>query len=299
MRRLAKKVITAILPGPAAVRFWSARRYRGYSRANRPGPGIRHGLPGELIVSLTSDPPRYATLHLTLRSLMRQDMMPDRIVLWIARGQDAALPSNVRNLIGHGIEMRTVDDVRGYKKLVFALRTFPEAYIATADDGMFYKPQWLAELVAGLGGDDHVITCHRAHRVTRTPDGMVARYRDWAQDVQDEGARQPSGDIVGAATGGILYPPGSLHSEAIRRDLYQSHAPSADDLWFFWCARRAGTAYRKVGARFEQLGWWSAPKGRRMEENMLQNDIQAADLLRRYGDPTLMPVAAMQGAPAA
>ena len=29
----------------------------------------KHGLPGELVVSLTSYPPRYATLGLTLRSL--------------------------------------------------------------------------------------------------------------------------------------------------------------------------------------------------------------------------------------
>ena len=51
-----------------------------------------HGLATELIVSLTSYPPRFAVLAKTLRSLIDQRVKPDRLVLWIAHDDTAQLP---------------------------------------------------------------------------------------------------------------------------------------------------------------------------------------------------------------
>ena len=54
-------------------------------------PGRPHGLPVPLIISLTSFPARYDTLHLTLKSLMGQSVRPDRVILWLA--EEATQPS--------------------------------------------------------------------------------------------------------------------------------------------------------------------------------------------------------------
>lgn len=294
MKALAKQLITAAMPRSAAVRLWSGRQYRRHAKAYPSGHERPHGLPGELIVSLTSYPPRFPTLHLTLRSLLRQDTRPDRIVLWLAHGDEAHLPPAVTDLLATGIELRMVEDVRSYKKLVFALQAFPKAWIATVDDDVFYKPDWLGLLVGGLEAPENaqapVITCHRAHRLIPSADGKLAPYGEWTWDVDDPAAHRPSADLMPTGIGGVLYPPGSLHPDAVQRALYEDLAPSADDLWFFWCARRAGSAYRKVGPRFEQLAWWSSQQGRLFDDNIVRNDTQIARLVARYGNPLAMPI---------
>lgn len=291
MKRKTKQLIAALLPRPWSVRLLSGRQFRKYEKAFPLGQARPHALSGELVVSLTSYPPRYPTLHLTLQSLLRQETVPDRIVLCIARNDAKSIPSSVRMLLDQGIDMCIVDDVRSYKKLVFTLEAFPGAYIATADDDVFYRPDWLSDLVAGQGDGSHVITCHRAHRLRLNSECKLAAYDRWSWDVDDDAARCPSVDIMPTGIGGILYPPGTLHPDVTRRELYQRYAPTADDLWFFWCARRAGATYRKVGPRFEQLGWWSAQESRLFDENAAENDTQIMRLEQRFGNPLTMPVA--------
>ncbi|MPS70296.1 MAG: glycosyltransferase [Novosphingobium sp.] len=294
MSKLARQFIFAVLPRPVAIRLWTGRQYRRYAGRYPEGERRPHPLRAPLIVSLTSFPPRYPTLHLTLRSLLRQDTVPDRIVLWLARGDEESLPAAVRELLDGRVELRLVDDVRSYKKLVYALGAFPEAYIATADDDVFYKPSWLTELVDGQAGTKGVITCLRAHRLEMGAGGALARYADWGWDVQDDAAHAPSIDLMPTGIGGVLYPPGCFHPNVTERELYERYAPSADDLWFYWCARRAGALYRKVGPRFVQMTWDFSQASRLYDDNMLQNDAQISALVNRFGNPLLMP----QGIPA-
>ena len=290
MKHMTRQLVTALLPHSCAVRLLSKRQYRKYEKAYPTGRARPHALPSDLIVSLTSYPPRYPTLHLTLQSLLRQNTAPDRIVLYIASADAKSIPFAVRVLLEKGVDLCIVDDVRSYKKLVFTVEEYPGAYIATADDDVFYRPDWLSELVAGQGEGSHVITCHRAHRLQLNSQGNLADYHLWTWDVDDDNARQASVDIMPTGIGGILYPPGTLHPDVSRRELYQRYAPTADDLWFFWCARRVGATYRKVGPRFEQLGWWSAQESRLFDENAAANDEQIALLERKFGNPLRMPV---------
>jgi hypothetical protein len=222
-------------------------------RAWRPRAGRKHELPGELIVSLTSYPARFATLHLTLGCLLDQSIKADRTILWIAHDDLDELPAAVRELERHGLDIRGCDDLRSYKKLVPALGEFRDAYIATADDDVYYSRGWLETLVSGTG--ERVITCRRAHRMTRSEDGALRPYLQWEFAVQDEAAGLPSADILPTGIGGMLYPPRSLDPRVTDRSLFQRLCPDGDDLWFYWCARMAGTLYRKVGGRFRVVTW--------------------------------------------
>ncbi len=58
-------------------------------------PRRHHGLPNPLVVSLTSYPPRFPTLHLTLMTLLSQQVLPDRVVLYVFEGDHASLPRDV------------------------------------------------------------------------------------------------------------------------------------------------------------------------------------------------------------
>lgn len=263
----------------ASVSYYrSARRYPAHSV--KP-----HGLGKSLVVSLTSYPPRFGTLDLTIKSLLRQNTKSDEVVLYVADADMAKLPAAVMKLRSEGLDIRSVPDVRSYKKLVFALTDFPDSYIVTADDDVFYRPEWLGELAQGQIETPGTIICHRVHRVSLNPDGSIAPYSNWEHDVQDNEARRPSADLMPTGLGGILYPPNSLHPDVTNQELFQRFAPSADDLWFYWCARRAGTLYSKVGDKFPQLVWWSTKKTQLYDQNVIENDRQVTALAARFGNP--------------
>jgi len=252
------------LPGIAGRAARSARRLaeriprkaaqlNASRRAWRPRSGKKHSLPGELIVSLTSYPARFGTLHLTLGCLLDQSIKADRTILWIAHNDLDQMPAAVRKLERHGLEIRRCDDLRSFKKLVPALDAFPNAFIATADDDLSYPRNWLETLASG--SEDGVITCRRAHRMARLPDGRLRPYLEWEFAVQDAAAGKPSTDILPTGVGGILYPPHGLDPRVTDRELFLRLCPGGDDLWFYWCARMAGTLYRKVGGRFRIVTW--------------------------------------------
>lgn len=290
IRSAVKAVATKVLPQRALhqLRWWRARlqAFRaGLGRAGRPRP---HRLPGRLLVSLTSYPARFETLHLTLRSLLRQNVAADEVILWIAHGDFALLPPKVRELEAEGLAIRGCDDLRSYKKLIFALEETPDAFIVTADDDIFYAPSWLEQLVRVFDPAEPTINCMRAHRLRSDRDGSIAPYRAWGWEVRDTQARQPSVDIMPTGNGGILYPPGSLHPDVTDREAFQSLAPTADDLWFYWMGRRAGSRYKMAGKAFRLIAW-PYPEDESLAGQNIEggNDRQINALQERFGNPLM------------
>jgi hypothetical protein len=178
---------------------------------------------------------------------------PDRVILWIAHDDMSKVPTAVLDLRSRGLEISVCDDLRSFKKLIPALEAFPEAFIATADDDVYYSPQWLEVLVDGA--EEGVIACHRAHRIKRTSAGDVAPYLEWDFDVQDDASRQPSSDLLPTGVGGMLYPPNSLDRRVVNRDQFLRLCPDGDDLWFYLCARLIGTRHQKVGRKMKLVTW--------------------------------------------
>ena len=205
------------------------------------------------MVSLTSYPARFPTLHLTLGCLLDQSIQADRTILWIALDDLDRLPASVRKLEGNGLEIRPCEDLGSFKKLIPALEAFPDAFIATADDDLQYPRNWLEALMSG--SEEGVISCQRAHRMKWSPDGELLPYLKWDFAVQDDEARKPSIDILPTGVGGILYRPHCLDPRVTNRKLFLRLCPGGDDLWFYWCARVAGTRYRKVGGAFRIISW--------------------------------------------
>jgi hypothetical protein len=232
-------------------------------RILNPRDGAPHNLPGELIVSLTSYPPRFATLRFTLGTLLDQTVKPDRIILWIASADMAGLPE-----IPDGVEVRECDDCRSFKKLVPALEAFPDAFMVTADDDVCYPPNWLETLLAANDGSS--IVCNHARRVSGRP------YHEWPSRVV---APAPSSDLMPTGIGGVLYPPRSLHSMVTDRSAFMSLCPTGDDLWFYACARRAGTKVRTISKPLRLIPWRGSQKVALFDDNEAgENDKMLANL---------------------
>jgi len=243
----------------------------------------RHPLPGELVVSLTSYPPRFASLFLTLRSLLCQTVKPDRIVLWVSYGDEPAIPDAVRRLTSYGLEIRTTDDMKSFKKIIPALRAFPDAFIVTADDDVYYGPRWLEDLAMASSGRSGVIVCYQAREIRLDDQGQLQPYDRWPylSGPRESTAAFPVG------RGGILYPPGALSLEVADEAAFLALCPQADDVWLYWMGRRAGSTYRKIQSSGGLWDWPGSQRTALFRKNLLanMNDRQIDAVARRYGYP--------------
>lgn len=214
-----------------------------------------HRLPGELVVSLTSYPPRFRELVLTLKSLLDQDTQADRTVLWVSERDFPLVPRAVRALQAHGLEIRCCEDTRSFKKIVPSLQAFPDAFIVTADDDMYYPPEWLGRLVNGYDASQPAVLGLRAHLSRCRADGSLAPYAQWELDTREVRDRSPGERLFPTGCSGVLYPPKSLHPEVCDASLFARLCPHADDVWLFWMAKLAGTTHRRVPGSFQHSPW--------------------------------------------
>jgi hypothetical protein len=236
-----------------------------------------------LIVTLTSYPPRYPTLALTLKSLLAQSVRPDHVYLWIAVDDLAALPDNVRRLEKEGLEIRSTEDFRSFTKIIPALMSGVDGFLVTADDDQYYRRHWLRELVAGYRPGRKEVVCARAHRILLDSTGTPIPYFEWQSEVaagSDERLLFPTG------VGGVLYEPGIFHPDVTRAEVFRQLCPTADDVWLYWMAALNGARFRKVGPRRRQIIWPDSQRVSLLSTNLTANDEQIANMIARYGMPS-------------
>jgi lipopolysaccharide biosynthesis glycosyltransferase len=136
--------------------------------------------------------------------------------------------------------------LKSYKKLIPALREFPEDILITADDDCLYPFDWFAKLKASYLAAPEKIHCHRAHEILVDGEHYPLAYASWRK-------RVPADDFAGvgnnpanpaaifpSGAGGILYPPHSLDARVF---LTTDICPTADDIGFWAMAKLARKDY--------------------------------------------------------
>jgi hypothetical protein len=243
-----------------------------------------HGLPGELIVSLTSYPPRFVTLFPTLQGLLSQTVRADRIILWVSHTDLDLLPGKIRALEKAGLEIRVTQDIGSYTKIIPALNKFPEAFIITADDDLYYRTSWIEDLVSGWNGSKNQIVCHRAHQIKFNEAGVPIPYTQWNLDIDDPAE---SVSIFPTSGAGILYPPGSLSPDVLDEASFKDLCPNADDVWLYWMGRKAGSTYKKTAGNHKIIMWPGSQKVALVYENFFGtgNDDKIKKMIHHYGWP--------------
>ncbi len=251
---------------------WRLRRFHA--------PAVYSGKP-DLIVSLTSYPPRFATLHFTVKSLLLQRLKPTRLILWIAHADAALLPQKILDLQREGLEIRYCEDIKSYKKIIPALESFPEAIIVTADDDVYYWPDWLAELVAAWRQHPQDVIAHRLRRI-RLEGDAIRPYKEWALEVTDQSA-SPVNFAIGI--GGVLYPPGCFHPAVLEREKFMQLCPEADDVWLYWMVRLNGRLVRHSGTKHVPYPWRGSQSTSLWKKNRERNDAQIERMISVFGEP--------------
>lgn len=242
-------------------------------------------------VSLTSHPPRFGTLHLTLLSLLNQSTPPDEVVLWLHAPDAARLPPAVLRLQARGLRIEAVaEDLRVYLKIIPALTRSPGITWVTADDDIYYPPGWLDELVAAHRQDPQAVICRRAHLVHFDADGAPRPYACWTKQTGRPGPDDP---LFFTGVGGVLYPPGSLHPDVTRADRFLTLSPDADDIWLNAMARLQGSRVRRIGDTRDPVIWLGSQRVALFRRNRRGpgNDDAVARMVRAYGPGCLRPPA--------
>jgi hypothetical protein len=246
--------------------------------------GNPHGLPGPLVVSLTSHLRRFPTLHFSLKCLLSQSLAPDHVILWLREKDRSRLPENAGALQAAGLTIRTTSHTGSYGKIMPSIEAFPDAYVVTADDDVYYGRRWLEKLVGAVRQGERAVVCHRAHGIRLNGEGLPAPYLDWEREIpRPEVSRR----VFPTGVGGVLYPPGILPRESIDQGAYRTLCPTADDVWLYWMALRNGAIFRKIGRRCPLVYWPRSQRSNLNQINVLHhgNDRQIANLVGRFGLP--------------
>lgn len=187
----------------------------------------------ELIVSLTTWPARISTVWLTIESLMRQDVKPNRIILWLAEEEfpDKRLPKILNNLKAKGLEIRYCENLKSAKKLIPTLREFPDATIITADDDIIYPETLVKSLMQAHTVSPHIVFANRGRAIRWNQDKTLTRYMKWPLQTVEN---MSSAEVVFLTSGGgTLFPPRALHQEVENGIKFQELCPeAADDIWY-------------------------------------------------------------------
>ena len=198
-----------------------------------------------IIVSLTSFPPRIKTVHLTIQSILNQNMKPYKVILWLATTQfpegNKSLPQNLLNLTNKGLSIEYYNqDIKSYKKLIPALKKYPNNLIVTADDDLIYNKNWLQKLYNSYLKYPKDISVHRVTKFF---------YKKKKFHIITGGKKYyktPSFLNKLTSGSGALFFPGCFYKDILDDDKFMSLAPTNDDIWFWLQAVLNGVKIRVV-----------------------------------------------------
>lgn len=190
------------------------------------------------IVSLTSFPAAIEYAIQAIKSILKGTRQPDKLVLYLTFDQfkKYGIPEELKEMAKESdiFEIRDYPrDIRSYRKLVPALRDFPDDIIVTVDDDVNYDRDMLKDLMKMHERFPESIIANRAKVMDTSKPYRKWKKLRWYDFIKGRTKVDPH--IIQTGVGGVLYPPHVLSAEMINDDLFMNLAPTTDDIWF-WAA---------------------------------------------------------------
>ena len=187
-----------------------------------------------VVVSLTTMPSRISKVHLTIRSILDQGVLPFKLILWVKSSLKGNLPKSLTKLVGDVFEVRYFEYCCSHKKLIHSLQDFPNYPIITIDDDYLYPSDFINNLYEEHLNMPKAIISNRLRHIKRDNKNKVLPYSKWNNISEVTDANRYSLLIIGSS--GVLYPPKALHEMVFDEVLIKKLTPKADDIWFTFMA---------------------------------------------------------------
>lgn len=189
-----------------------------------------------LVVSLTSFPPRIDGVAKVLKTILNQTLKADEIVLWLAEAdfpeKFKALPADLNELCKSGkVTIKWCkEDLKPHNKYFHAFKAYPDAFIVTIDDDVYYEPDLLQLLYDSSLLYPHAVSATRAHLACVSEEGKFIPMKLWPQEV-DGVPFEPAVQLWAVGAGGALYPPHLFSQELLDAEAIRQTCLFHDDMW--------------------------------------------------------------------
>jgi hypothetical protein len=186
-----------------------------------------------IVVSLTSFPARFGTLHYALKSILTQSIQPDLIFLCLTKNEvkdESELPQSILELRKYGLRIFFADDnLKPHNKYYYAMKLYPNSLLITVDDDNMYDKNLIMDLYNSYLKNPAAISARRVHKMRRNDDNEILPYTKWLYEHKNE--TNPSLALLATGVGGVLYPPGILPGETFDAQKIRELCLNADDIW--------------------------------------------------------------------
>lgn len=226
----------------------------------RNGINEKERRPPRIIVSFTSYPERFASIPLTVKSILYQSCKPDKIILYLAREECMEqLPEQLLKLQQYGLEIVMVNEnLKAHKKYFYSMLQYPNDIIVTIDDDIMYPKNMIKKLYQSYHAYPNCISASRVHQM-KLANNKLCRYNDWNICYKQE--YMPSDWLFATGGGGTLYPPGILPELTFNSSYIRELCLNADDVWLKYMELMKGIKIVYVPTANDKL-WLNGKFGR-------------------------------------
>ena len=190
-----------------------------------------------IIVSVTSYPARIHEVVLAIRTVYRQTMQPDKVILWLGEekfpNRYNDLPEELLRLVSEkGLEIRWCEDIGPHTKYFYAFQEYPDALVITIDDDILYPPDRIENLYQCYLRFPKAVSAGRADFVPISEFEEMPPVTTWPEEV-DAWVLQPSMQLYAMGVNCVLYPTVLFSQvlELLDKETIRRVCPYADDLW--------------------------------------------------------------------
>lgn len=193
-----------------------------------------HGnINSQIVVSLTTFPPRMPKVWMTIDSLMRQTVKPHKIMLYLSEenfpDKEKSLPKELMRYTRYGLNIVWVkENLRPHKKYLYAFDTFKDKCVVTVDDDLYYRKDMLERLVKLHEVNPDSVCANNSKKIPTKAGCELPLYNTWER-INDSTKGK---EVIGIGFGGILYPV-HLFANVPYNDtsLIKQLSLGTDDLW--------------------------------------------------------------------
>lgn len=185
----------------------------------------------KVIVSITTFPARIGKIDLCIKSILRQNFKPDRIIFWLGNDTKEEIAEEyLGKYKKYGVEY-FIDSDNNYfshKKYIYAFQKYSNCLNITLDDDLIYSKSLIKSLIKKYKKFPNSIIARRVHEITFN-DKTINQYNKWNWECFT--IKKPSFKLIATTGAGTLFPPNIFNSSDLDFDKIKEYALTADDIW--------------------------------------------------------------------